>query len=70
VSSIPEIVVDGKTGLLVPADDAPALAAAVSRVLEDPAELGACGRQRARTDFSVARMADHTLDVYRRASST
>ena len=70
VSSIPEIVADGETGLLVPPDDAPALAAAVSRVLDDPADLGARGRQRARTDFSVARMADHTLDVYRRAMST
>ena len=69
VSSIPEIVADGETGLLVPADDAPALAAAVSRVLDDPADLGAHGRQRARAEFSVARMADRTLDVYREAMS-
>jgi glycosyltransferase involved in cell wall biosynthesis len=70
VSSIPEIVVDGETGLLVPADDASALAAAVTRVLDDPADLGARGRHRARAEFSVARMADRTLDVYRRAMST
>lgn len=70
VSSIPEIVADGETGLLVPAEDPSALAAAVSRVLDDPADLGARGHRRARADFSVARMADHTLDVYRRAMST
>ena len=70
VSSIPEIVVDGETGLLVPADDTAALAAAVSRVLDDPGDLGLRGRQRAQDDFSVARMADRTLDVYRRAGST
>jgi glycosyltransferase involved in cell wall biosynthesis len=70
VSSIPEIVVDGETGLLVPAEDVAALAAAVSRVLDDPGELGAHGLRRARTEFSVARMADRTLDVYRRATST
>jgi glycosyltransferase involved in cell wall biosynthesis len=70
VSSIPEIVVDGETGLLVPAEDVAALAAAVSRVLHDPGELGAHGLRRAQAEFSVARMADRTLDVYRRATST
>src|SRR5512133_2011492 len=70
VSSVPEIVVDGETGLLVPAEDAAALAAAVSRVLHDPGELGAHGLRRARAEFSVARMADRTLDAYRRATST
>ena len=69
VSSIPEIVVDGETGLLVPPDDASALAAAVNRVLDDPADLGERGRDRARAEFSVARMAERTLDVYRRAMS-
>jgi glycosyltransferase involved in cell wall biosynthesis len=69
VSSIPEIVADGETGLLVPPDDASALAAAVNRVLDDTADLGERGRDRARAEFSVARMAERTLDVYRRALS-
>ena len=47
VSSIPEIVVDGETGVLVPPDDAQALAAAAIRVLDDPGSLGAAGRARA-----------------------
>ena len=67
VSSIPEIVVDGETGVLVPPDDPPALAAAVNRVLRDPGDLGARGLARARADFSVAKMADRTIAVYERA---
>ncbi len=69
VSSIPEIVVDGETGLLVPPDDPGALAAAVNRVLADPSGYGERGRARARGKFSVARMADRTLAVYETALS-
>ena len=36
VDGTPEIVRDGETGLLVPPSDAPALAAALARVLDDP----------------------------------
>jgi glycosyltransferase involved in cell wall biosynthesis len=67
VSSIPEIVADGQTGLLVPPDDPVALAAAVNAVLADPGAYGEPGRARALTEFSVARMADRTLAVYERA---
>ncbi len=67
VSSIPEIVVDRETGLLVPPDDAPALAAAVNRVLNDPSGYGERGLVRARERFSVAEMAERTLGVYRTA---
>ena len=68
VSSIPEIVADGETGVLVPPDDAGALRAAVERVLADPGDLGERGRERARREFSVARMAERTLAVYAAAS--
>ena len=64
VSSLPELVVDGKTGLLVPPDDPAALAAAVNRVLADPDGYGARGLERARAEFSVAKMADRTLALY------
>jgi glycosyltransferase involved in cell wall biosynthesis len=37
VSGIPELVIDGETGLLVPPRDAQALAAALRRLLDDPA---------------------------------
>ncbi len=68
VSSIPEIVVDGETGLLVPPDDPDALAAAILRVLRDPGGLGEAGLSRARTEFSVERMSRRTLAVYEDAS--
>ena len=67
VSSIPEIVADGETGVLVPPDDPSALAAAVNRALADPAGYGERGLARARTEFSVAKMADRTLAVYETA---
>jgi glycosyltransferase involved in cell wall biosynthesis len=70
VSSIPEIVSDGATGLLVPPDDPTALAAAVNDVLGSPGDYGERGQTRARTEFSVARMTDRTLAVYERALRT
>jgi len=69
VSAVPEIVVDGTTGLLTPVGDAPALAAALGQLLADPQRrraLGDAGQRRAREEFSVARMADHTIEVYER----
>ncbi len=60
-SSLPEIVQDGRTGLLVPPGDATALAAAVRRLLTDPdlrAELGRRGRQLAVERFGRERMLD------------
>ena len=67
VSSIPEIVVDGETGLLVPAEDPEALAAAINRVLDDPGRLGERGYARARSEFSVERMVARTQTVYEAA---
>jgi glycosyltransferase involved in cell wall biosynthesis len=67
VSSIPEIVVEGDTGLLVPPDDPSALAAALNCALAEPGEYGSRGRARAEAEFSVARMTDRTLAVYERA---
>lgn len=72
VSSIPEIVLDRETGLLVPPDDADALAASVLELLRDrplAAALGAAGQARARAEFSVARMAERTLAVYEEAAA-
>jgi glycosyltransferase involved in cell wall biosynthesis len=63
VSALPELVVDGETGVLVPPDDVPALVRAIEQALEHP-EFGAAGVRRARTDFSVARMADRTAALY------
>jgi glycosyltransferase involved in cell wall biosynthesis len=67
VSAVPEIVADGRTGILTaPGDDA-AIGAALSDLLESPArraELGAAGKHRALDEFSVARMTERTIAVY------
>jgi glycosyltransferase involved in cell wall biosynthesis len=70
VSGVPEVVADGETGILVPPRDPDALAAALIRLLGDPAEcrrLGRNGYQRVRERFSAARMVEETLEVYREA---
>jgi glycosyltransferase involved in cell wall biosynthesis len=67
VGGVPEAVEDGMTGLLVPPADAASLAAAVSRVLENPAlalRLGRAGQQAVRTRFSMARMVESTEQLY------
>ncbi len=67
VGGVPEVVVDGETGLLVPPGDGPALAAAVRRVVVDPAwgrALGAAGRARATAHFSLARTVAQYAALY------
>jgi glycosyltransferase involved in cell wall biosynthesis len=61
VSSLPELI--GDAGVLVPPDDADALARGIASALEQP-ELGQAARERAAREFSVARMADRTAAVY------
>jgi glycosyltransferase involved in cell wall biosynthesis len=65
VSSLPELVLDGETGLLVRPDDPSALALGVARALEERDRLGAAGLARAHAEFSVAKMADRTAELYR-----
>lgn len=67
VGALPEIVADGETGLLVASGDVGALAAALGRLLGDAglrARLGAAGRERARREFGLERMAEETLGFY------
>jgi glycosyltransferase involved in cell wall biosynthesis len=57
VGDIPDMVVDGDTGLLVPPRDAIMLQRALARLLADPdlrAAMGTRGRQRVRERYSVA----------------
>ena len=56
VGGIPEIVAEGRTGLLVPPRDPAALARAVCTVLADPeqrANMGAAGRARVEQEFTI-----------------
>jgi len=70
VSAVPEIVVDGETGALAAPGDVDGVARALGGLLADETRrraLGDAGLRRAREDFSVARMADATVGVYREA---
>jgi glycosyltransferase involved in cell wall biosynthesis len=64
---IPEAVVHGETGLLVPPADPDSLAQAIVRLLKDPEErrgYGAAGQSRVARHFGVDRLVDGTLAVY------
>ncbi|HEY1510781.1 MAG TPA: glycogen synthase [Solirubrobacteraceae bacterium] len=83
---IVEVVQDGKTGFLVPLEQAPgsidpvdpdafaaAFAERVNVLIADPqlaAEMGRAGRRRAIDDFSWSAIAQQTVGVYERALST
>jgi glycosyltransferase involved in cell wall biosynthesis len=63
VSGTPELVDDGRTGLLVPSGDPAALAEAIIDLASDPAKrerMGAAGRARAADRFGM----DAMLDAY------
>ncbi|MCC7002336.1 MAG: glycosyltransferase [Gemmatimonadaceae bacterium] len=67
VDGVPETLDDGRAGLLVPAQDAPALAEALHGLLSDPARraaLSAAARE-GLDRFHVTRMVDETLALYR-----
>jgi glycosyltransferase involved in cell wall biosynthesis len=66
VGGIPEVVEEGRTGLLVPPGDVPALAAALDRVLHEPGlaeRLGRCAAERS-AGWSWPVLARRVADVY------
>jgi starch synthase len=82
VGGIPEVVVDGETGYLVPYDPAQAddpafvtsfeasLAERINALTADPSKaeaFGRAGRQRCIDEFSWAKIAGETVEVYRQA---
>ncbi len=78
VGGIPEVVADGTTGTLVHYDaDEPqefeaGLAAAVNALVADPARAdiyGRAGRQRCIEEFSWARIAGQTLEIYQKITA-
>ena len=67
VGGNPEIVEDGRTGMLVPPSDPAALAGAMCAVLENPERSGAlclAGRRRIAERFSIERMVRTTERFY------
>jgi glycosyltransferase involved in cell wall biosynthesis len=67
VGGIPTLLADGEQGLLVAAGDAPALAAAVGRLLADratAARLGAAARAAALPRHDPGRIVARTMEIY------
>jgi glycosyltransferase involved in cell wall biosynthesis/serine acetyltransferase len=68
VGGIPEIIADGVGGLLVPAQDSRALAAAIAQLLRDPQRaqrFAEVAQKRARTEFSYERLLAALDRLYR-----
>jgi glycosyltransferase involved in cell wall biosynthesis len=72
-AAIPEVVLDGHTGVLVPPRDPAALSTAIVRALEDErlrARMGKAGFARVSERFTVERMVAATVRVYERVAGT
>ena len=68
---IPELVIDGETGLLVGEHETAALTDALRQLLtsrERRLQLGAAGRERIVGEFSLEQQAQRYLDIYRELS--
>ena len=73
VGGLPEIVDDGRTGLLVPSGDVDVLGAALRELAGDrgrAAVMGASGRARALEAFSQERCTSRVAELYRAALDT
>lgn len=67
VSGIPELVVDGQTGLLVPPGDERRLTEALGRLLEDEGlrkRVAEAGRKKVEVEFNLKKVADRLLEVF------
>jgi len=66
-SGIPELIVDGATGMLVEAGDSRALARGLETLIREPAlrqRLGEAGRRRIEAQFDMERGIDLLLDRF------
>jgi glycosyltransferase involved in cell wall biosynthesis len=64
---VPEIIKDGISGLLVPMDDAPALATAILWLMENPEqaqEIAKAGRQRILDHFTIEQTVSKVQGIY------
>ena len=69
VGGVPEVVVDGQTGLTVPPSDPAPLAAAILRLLRDralAARLGAAGRRHVYPRYDSSRLVEDVTQLYLR----
>jgi len=67
VGGLPDLIEDGKTGLLVPAGDKDALAKNIIALLKEPQQaqaMAAAARRQAEEDFSMEQMVKETIVFY------
>jgi len=72
VSGVPELIPEARFGLLVPADDAPALAAAIERLLDDPVlarHMAEAAQERVLAEFSTETMIDRIEALFQREAT-
>ena len=70
IGAIPEFVVDGVTGILVPPRNAEAAADAIMKLLNDKQlrlEMGLAARKRMEENFSLERWVNKTIELYEKA---
>lgn len=62
-----EAIVDGETGILVPVQDAEALAVAMMKLIKDPVlrqRMGRAGRERAEREFDIRQVVARHMAIY------
>lgn len=67
VEGTSELIIDGRTGLLVPPQSPHELASAIEKILSDPVQarsMGQSGRERALAEFSWQKMVDRYCELY------
>jgi len=72
VGEVPTVVLDGRTGVVLPPEDPALLASAIVTLLKNPAErerLGVAARKLVEDEFSAQRMTADYLRVYEEAAS-
>ena len=69
ITGVPELIDNGESGLLVPASDVDGLAAAIIRLMDDPAlcqRLSERGREKVLTDYVLRVNSGRLGEIFRR----
>jgi glycosyltransferase involved in cell wall biosynthesis len=72
VGEVPTLVLDGRTGVLIPSEDVESLVSEIVKLLRNPAQqkhLGAAARKLIQDEYSADRMTADYLRVYQEAAS-